>query len=66
MAAARVTVLPWRSKVLDFSVPTLPIPVWVFARPDSPIRPTAPTGSAQKDLAAVKGLLNGVSLLGKK
>jgi ABC-type amino acid transport substrate-binding protein len=66
IAATGMTVLPWREKVVDFSMPTFPSPVWVIAPFDSSIKPITPTGSIEDDIAAVKGLMKNTTILGKQ
>lgn len=58
------TVLPWREKVVSFSVPTFPTQVWLIVRADSAIQPIVPTGDIVKDIAATKAALRGEVLLG--
>ncbi len=58
------TVLPWRTKVVDFSAATFPSGIWLIARSDSPLAPIAPTGNIDKDIEMVKKELSGVSVLG--
>lgn len=65
VAANGITVIPGRQKIVDFSSPTFPNQVWLIARADSPLKPIKPTGKIEKDIAAVKKLLNGKSLIGK-
>jgi len=65
VAANGITVLAWREKIVNFSAPTFPNQVWLIARSDSPIMPIKPSGNINKDIAAVKKLLKGKSLLGK-
>jgi len=60
-----LTILPWRQKALNFSAPTFPTQVWLISGPQSPLRPITPTGSIDKDIAAVKVLLPGKTVLGK-
>jgi ABC-type amino acid transport substrate-binding protein len=60
-----LTVLPWRQSVVDFSDPTFPNQVWLVARSDSPLAPIVPGKDVASDIAAVKALLAGRSLLGK-
>ncbi len=60
-----LTILPWRQKVLNYSAPTFPTQVWLIAGPQSPMRPIVPSGSIDKDIAAVKALLPGKTVLGK-
>ena len=59
------TILPWRKKIVDFSTPTFPNQIWLVAKADSPIQPIAPHEAVEKDIAVVKALLKGRSLLGK-
>jgi len=65
MIANGMTVLPWREQVIDFSAPVFRSQVWLVARADSPIRPIRPSGSIDKDIAAVRQLLRDRSLLCK-
>jgi len=60
------TVLPWREKVVDYSIPTFPTQVWLVARVDSPLKPIQPSGDMSKDIAAVISLLKGYDVLGKR
>ncbi|CCK81955.1 transporter substrate-binding domain-containing protein [Desulfobacula toluolica] len=59
-----LTILPWRQKVLDYSTPVFPTQVWLVLKADSPIKPIKPSGSTEKDIAAVKILLKGHTILG--
>ena len=59
------TILPWRKKIVDFSTPTFPNQIWLVAKADSPIKPIIPHEAVEKDIAAVRALLKGRSLLGK-
>jgi len=65
VAANGITVLPWREKAVNFSLPTFPNQVWLVARANSSIKPIKPSGNLDKDIAAVKKLMKGKSLLGK-
>lgn len=65
VAASGLTVIPWRQKVVDFSLPTFPNQVWLVARADSPIKPIKPSGSLRKDIQAVKNLLRNHTVMGK-
>ena len=65
VGANGITVLPWRTKVVDFSEPTFPTQVWLVARIDSPIKPITPSGNLDTDIAAVKQLMVGHSLFTK-
>jgi ABC-type amino acid transport substrate-binding protein len=58
-----LTILPWRTEVVDYSTPTFPTGVWLIARADSPIKPIAPSGDIQTDIQRVKDLLQGRSVL---
>lgn len=59
------TILNWRKKIVDFSTPTFPNQIWLVAKADSPIQPIAPHEAVEKDIAVVRTLLKGRSLLGK-
>lgn len=59
------TILNWRKKIVDFSTPTFPNQIWLVAKADSPIKPIIPHEAAEKDIAVVRALLKGRSLLGK-
>ena len=64
IAANGITILPWRAKVIDFSVPTFPNQVWLVARADLPIKPIEPSGDPMKDVASVKSQLKGLRVMG--
>lgn len=64
IAACGLTILPWRKKLVDFSIPTLPNQVWLVARADSRVTPIIPSGDIDKDVGAVKSQLRGISVLG--
>lgn len=59
-----LTVLPWRKKIVDYSVPTFVTQVWLITTADSPLRPIMPSGDIQNDIAMVKALLKGHTVLG--
>jgi ABC-type amino acid transport substrate-binding protein len=61
-----LTILPWRQKVVDYSIPTFPTQVWLLARADSAINPVQPTGNPDVDIKAVKAMLNNKTVLEKK
>jgi ABC-type amino acid transport substrate-binding protein len=61
--ATGVTRLPWRERVAAFSAPYFPTQVWVLARADSAVRPIAPAATVDDDIAAVKALLAGRTVL---
>ncbi len=58
-----LTILPWREKVVTFSIPTFPTGVWLVARADSTIAPIAPSGDFNQDIRRVRGLLKGHTIL---
>jgi len=58
------TVLPWRTKIVDFSETTFPSGIWLIARSDAILTPIKPTGDIEKDILRVKKKLMGVSVLG--
>lgn len=58
-----LTVLPWRQKIVSYSVPTFPTGVWLIARAASPLKPISPSGDMAQDIRAVKRLLSGHSVL---
>lgn len=64
IVASGLTILPWRQKVVTFSTPTFPTQVWLITRADSKLKPITPSGDIQKDIAAVKAILKGHSILG--
>lgn len=66
LIASGLTMLPWRQTIADFSHPTFPTGVWLIARADSPLQPIQPSGDIQKDIAEVKKILAGRSVLGLK
>jgi len=61
-----LTVLPWRQDVINFSDPTFPTSVWLIARAESNLKPIKPSGSLKADIVAVKGSLNGHTVLAIK
>lgn len=65
LIACGFTELPWREKIVNYSYPTFPTQVWLIARAASPLKPIKPSGDIDKDIAQVKKLLKGHSLLGK-
>ena len=58
-----LTVLPWREKVVNYSVPTFPTGVWVITRAKSPLTPIKPSGNISRDISNVKTLLKNHSIL---
>ena len=61
-----LTILPYRQKIVEFSVPTFPTGVWLVARSDSTIKPIRPTGDIVQDIQQVRTLLPGRSVLSMK
>lgn len=64
MIANGFTVLAWRKKIVNYSTPLFPTQVWVVARGDSEISPVKPSGDIDSDIAAVKGVLKGHTIIG--
>lgn len=64
LIATGLTVLPWREKVVAYSLPTFPTQIWLLARADSSLRPIKPSGDPNKDVTAVKALLKGHNVMG--
>ena len=58
-----LTILPWRERVVDYSIPTFPTGVWLVARADSPIKPIEPSGDMETDIRRVMALIRGRSVL---
>jgi ABC-type amino acid transport substrate-binding protein len=61
-----LTVLPWREKIVNYSVPTFPTGVWLIARADSSIKPIEPSGNINLDIQKVMALLQKRSILTMK
>ena len=55
--------MPWREKIVDYSIPTFPTGVWLIANADSKLEPIKPSGNIDQDIAAVKKLLTGHTVL---
>ncbi|HID28840.1 MAG TPA: transporter substrate-binding domain-containing protein [Desulfobacterales bacterium] len=58
-----LTILPWREKVVNYSIPTFPTGVWLVARADSPIKPIEPSGDMETDIRRVMALIRERSVL---
>lgn len=58
------TILPWREKIVDFSIESFPTQIWLVTRVDSPLVPIQPSGDMEKDISGVKKLLANQSVLG--
>lgn len=63
MIATGFTVLPWREKVMLFSVPTFPSQVLLVARAESPQTPIKAGGGLLGDIAETRALIGRRSLL---
>ncbi len=57
------TILPWREKIVQFSIPTFPSQIWLLAKAESDIKPIIPTGNIQRDINATKTLMKNKSVL---
>ena len=57
------TILPWRQKAVDFSVPTFPSQIWLVARADSKMKPIKSARNLEKDIALTRSLLKGKKVL---
>lgn len=64
LVATGLTILPWREDVVAFSTPVFPTQVWVVARAESKVQPIKPSRDVEHDIAAVKRLLDGRTVLG--
>lgn len=58
-----VTVLDWRTQIIDFSDSYFPSGVWLISRTDSDLKPIAPSGSVDQDIAMVKHLIKNRNVL---
>jgi ABC-type amino acid transport substrate-binding protein len=58
-----VTILDWRTKLMDFSNDYFPSAVWLIARADSDLQPITPSSSINRDIAQVKQLIKGKNVL---
>lgn len=63
LIANGVTILDWRTEVLDFSQDYFPSGVWLVSRGDSNLSPIKPSGSIDEDINTVKNLINGREVL---
>lgn len=61
--ATGFTVLPWREKVVDYSMPTFPSQIWLVARADSVFKPIKGSTDLNLDINETKGLIANNSLL---
>ncbi len=58
-----LTVLPYREKVVNYSIPMFPTGVWLIVPATSPLSPIHPSGNMTEDIKNVKSLLKGYSVL---
>lgn len=63
MVANGMTILDWRTQVVNFSQPTFPSGVWLIARADSNLSPIVPANNLAEDISQVKAGLKGRSVL---
>jgi ABC-type amino acid transport substrate-binding protein len=57
------TILPWRQKAVDFSVPTFPSQIWLVARADSKMKPIKSAKNLDKDIVTTRALIKGKKVL---
>lgn len=62
LVANGFTMLAWRQRILDFSLPTFPSQIWFIARADSSIKPIKPTRIAS-DIERVRNTMKGKKVL---
>lgn len=60
------TVLEERKKYVSFATPVFPTQVWFVASADLSVSPVKPGASLEDDIAEVKSLLSGITVLGIK
>ncbi len=65
LIACGFTILPWREKIMAYSTPTFPTQIWLIAQAEFPQKPITPAGDIDQDIAAVRAMLKGHSLLVK-
>lgn len=63
MIANGFTILPWRRKIIEYSVPTFPSGVWLVVRADFPAAPIVPSGDLETDIQATIALAQGHDIL---
>ncbi|TKB09676.1 transporter substrate-binding domain-containing protein [Desulforhopalus sp. IMCC35007] len=63
LLANGLTILPWRQKVIDYSIPTFPSGVWLMVRADYPADPIVPSGDLQTDIEATVALAQGHDIM---
>jgi len=57
------TILPWRQKAVDFSIPTFPSQIWLVARADSRMKPIKSAKNLEKDIALTRSMIKGKKVL---
>lgn len=63
--ACGLTIIAWRQALVEYATPIFPTQIWVIARADLSVSPIKPSGDENRDIAAVRGLLGPLSVLGK-
>ncbi|RIZ53583.1 transporter substrate-binding domain-containing protein [Vibrio sp. PID23_8] len=63
LIANGVTILDWRTEVIDYSYDYFPSGVWLVARTDSSLTPIKPTGKIERDVTAVREMISGREVL---
>ena len=63
LIANGLTILPWRQKIIEYSVPTFPSAVWLVVRADFPVSPIGPSGDLESDIKATIALAQGADIL---
>lgn len=62
--ASGITILPWRKRLVSFSVPTFASQVWLMARAGDSISPITPGKDVMADIRRVKSLVRGLTVTG--
>jgi len=65
LLANGLTVLSWRSKLINYSTPTFPTQVWLVVRSDSVMSPITPTGDIMKDIELTRAKIRNKTVLCK-
>ena len=63
MIANGFTILPWREKVVEYSIPTFPSGTWLVVRADYPATPVEPSGNLETDIEATITLAQGHDIM---
>jgi ABC-type amino acid transport substrate-binding protein len=63
LIANGLTMLPWRQKLIEYSLPTFPTGVWLIARAEGKSVPIKASGNRSKDIQATKARLRDGSVL---